>query len=500
MTAPPTATPDIEENWFSLIQAIKAGTVIPVIGPDLLEIEVSNASGEVGSKTLDLLIAEELSRRYGLPLAGKRQKAWVLHEYVAALISSRPLNSDKIRRSVASALASVTGACAIPLPLQQLAAIENFAVFVSLNCDDLLLRALQGVDARAESFAYGIRSDSNGSPVDIPPKAAGTISYQLLGSARNPLDFAIHEGDVLEYLFRLQSEQARRVPNILGALRASHLLLIGCRLPDGAGRSLLRLVNNESLQSKSTVEFMAEHEGDPALTTFIARFSPNSLVFPGRAGDFVAELDRRRQATPRPGKAASRGAFTLKAAAATTGPLVFVSYASENSLAARAIAERLLTLGAGNVWLDKKKLRGGDDWSTRIDEAIAECDYFLPLLSSEADRRREGVFWEEWDSALSRGAPGGGRLPAAHPHRSRSRQSYRLSTHRQGTGHRALLQATSAQRPGRRVRRQRRGRPRQPLHGFPGNLSNGRAENRQGEPLALARPVHRKRRRILQRP
>ncbi|MBL8373997.1 toll/interleukin-1 receptor domain-containing protein [Accumulibacter sp.] len=97
-----------------------------------------------------------------------------------------------------------------------------------------------------------------------------------------------------------------------------------------------------------------------------------------------------------------RGASAARPAAAADGPLVFVSYARENSAAARAIADRLLELGAGDVWLDKKKLRGGDDWSTRIDQAIAECDYFLPLLSSEADQRREGVFWEEWASALRR--------------------------------------------------------------------------------------------------
>lgn len=400
MTA--TATPDIEDNWFSLIEEIKAGTVIPVIGPDLVEIEVSDASGAVHSERLDVLIAEDLSQRYGLPLAAQRDQAWVLHEYVASLMSSLQINPDRIRRSVASALARLTSTSAIPLPLQQLAAIDDLSVFVSLSCDDLLLRALQAVDARAEAFAYGIRSDTNGREVDIPATPAGKISYQLLGSAENRLDFAIHEGDVLEYLFRLQSEQARRVRNILGSLRASNLLLIGCSLPDWAGRSLLRLANNDSLQTKSTLEFLAENDGDPTLTTFITRFSPNSLVFPGSASDFVAELSRRWQATPRPGKAAPRGASAARPAAAADGPLVFVSYASENSAAARTIANRLLELGAGDVWLDKKELRGGDDWSTRIDQAIAECDYFLPLLSSEADQRREGVFWEEWASALSR--------------------------------------------------------------------------------------------------
>lgn len=86
----------------------------------------------------------------------------------------------------------------------------------------------------------------------------------------------------------------------------------------------------------------------------------------------------------------------------TDGPQIFISYASQNADAARAVADRLLQLGADDVWLDKKKLRGGDDWSSQLDQAIAGCDYFLPLLSSEADQRREGVFWDEWGSALER--------------------------------------------------------------------------------------------------
>jgi len=237
--------------------------------------------------------------------------------------------------------------------------------------------------------------------VDLPDRWAGKISYQLLGSAANLLDFAIHEGDVLEYLHRLQSEHARRVRNLLAALRDGHLLLIDCRLPDWAGRSLLRLMNNESLQSKATLEIMADSAGDPRLCAFISRFSPNSLLFPGRASEFVAELSRRWQ-TARAGQPAARHAAVAKPAGSAYGPQVFVSYASQNATQARAIAERLLELGAGDVWLDKKKLRGGDDWSSRIEQAIEKCDYFLPLLSQAADARREGVFWEEWASALRR--------------------------------------------------------------------------------------------------
>jgi hypothetical protein len=73
-----------------------------------------------------------------------------------------------------------------------------------------------------------------------------------------------------------------------------------------------------------------------------------------------------------------------------------------NSGAARCLADALQTVGFSDIWLDRKKFIAGDDWSLRIDEAINGCDFFFPLLSREADVRREGVYWEEWDKALSR--------------------------------------------------------------------------------------------------
>ena len=81
---------------------------------------------------------------------------------------------------------------------------------------------------------------------------------------------------------------------------------------------------------------------------------------------------------------------------------MFVSYASEDVEAARRLAQSLAALGFADVWLDKRKLIAGDDWSDHIDEAIEHCDFFMPVLSRQADQRREGVFWEEWRKAVTR--------------------------------------------------------------------------------------------------
>lgn len=389
---------DLEDNWFCLLEELGKGTVIPIIGPELLELP----AGPEGDKALLYeRVARELDLRYSEQSGRQFSGPWSLHECVAALLATNQVKVEKLRRASANTLAMLTADCALPPALQELAAIDAFDLYISLTCDTLLFRSLKEKDALAESFAFGIRSDTNARPLDIPARPVGKIAYQLLGSAENLLDFAIHEGDVLEYLFRLQSEQTRGIKNLLGRLRTSNKLFIGCRLPDWFGRSLLRSISDESLLSKSTQEFMTDCEGDTSLSTFVSNFSPNSLVFPGKPAEFVQELARRwRMVHPTPGK--PTGTTKPHARPAAEGALVFISYASQNQDAARRMADRLLELGAGDVWLDKKKLRGGDDWSGKIEEAISGCDYFLPLLSAEADERREGVFWEEWGMALDR--------------------------------------------------------------------------------------------------
>jgi len=67
------------------------------------------------------------------------------------------------------------------------------------------------------------------------------------------------------------------VRDLLAALHDGHLLLIDCRLPDWAGRSLLRLVNNGPRQSKATLEFMADSAGDPRLNAFILKTALTSV-------------------------------------------------------------------------------------------------------------------------------------------------------------------------------------------------------------------------------
>ncbi len=87
---------------------------------------------------------------------------------------------------------------------------------------------------------------------------------------------------------------------------------------------------------------------------------------------------------------------------ATTPPAaVFLSYAREDSEAARRIADALRAFGV-EVWFDQAELHGGDAWDAKIRKQIRECALFVPMISATTEARREGYFRREWKLAVER--------------------------------------------------------------------------------------------------
>lgn len=82
-------------------------------------------------------------------------------------------------------------------------------------------------------------------------------------------------------------------------------------------------------------------------------------------------------------------------------PTLFLSYASEDRAAARRLRDTLAAAGI-EVWYDENELTGGDAWDAKIRRQIRECDYFMPLISANTERRKEGYFRREWRLATER--------------------------------------------------------------------------------------------------
>ncbi len=85
----------------------------------------------------------------------------------------------------------------------------------------------------------------------------------------------------------------------------------------------------------------------------------------------------------------------------STRPTVFLSYASADRDAARQLRDALPGYGL-DVWYDESDLGGGDAWDQKIRRQIRDCDFFMPLISAQTERRHEGYFRREWRLAVER--------------------------------------------------------------------------------------------------
>ena len=80
---------------------------------------------------------------------------------------------------------------------------------------------------------------------------------------------------------------------------------------------------------------------------------------------------------------------------------VFLSYASQDAVAARRLCDALRAAGV-EVWFDQSELRGGDSWDRQIRERIHDCRLFIAVISANTEARDEGYFRREWKLAVDR--------------------------------------------------------------------------------------------------
>jgi len=387
----------------SLREAIRLRQVVPVIGPDVLTVAITDAAGQERVAPFYRLVAEHLLRQFELSvtLLDAPTPTWDLHRATQAVMAHTGQSAARLRRSVAVAMREVAAQARPAGALMALAQLSCFDLVVCLTPDDWLDQAYKKAQPSTQVVlrSYTPKADTSQTDQDVPLAQGGQLRvFQLLGRTDAATQFAIHEEDALEYLYRFREDGERRCKTLMTALRGNDLLFLGCSLPDWMGRGLMRLFNDERLAAtERTMEFFCATARDGRFSQFLDRFSSQSTVFPWSPEEFIDQIavwgtgQSATSATPVPPRLASQN-----------GPSVFVSYASEDTAAARRFADALQQIGFGDVWLDKKRLIAGDDWSARIDQAIAQCDFFMPLLSTQADLRREGVYWDEWRQALAR--------------------------------------------------------------------------------------------------
>ncbi len=397
---PPLSGAVLDENaWEDLLSFIEDRRVIPIVGPELLMVNV-----EGRPRLLYDWVAERLAQKLTVDVR-ELPPHYNLNDVVCLFLANRGRREEayvRLRGILKDAEFEP------PLALRQLAAISDFDLFVSTTFDGLLETAINherfGGVASTEVIAYTPNRVS-----DLPAereRLTRPVVYQLFGKLSASPSYVISDEDLLEYLCALQSEHLAP-ERLFHELEHNHLLVIGSSLTNWVARLFLRMAKRQRLSAPRDVgEVLADDHTleDERLVRFLHQVSMHTRIYRG-AERFVAELSERWQARRAParsgaGNGAGPARFLLPAREMPDNA-VFISYAREDLPAVQRIKAGLEAVGV-TPWFDLDQLEVGDDFDRKIQRNIGRCSYFIPVISANTQRRLEAYFRREWNYALDR--------------------------------------------------------------------------------------------------
>ena len=386
-----------DDAWEDLLDFIEERRVIPIIGPELLQVDT-----EAGPRLLYEWVADKLAVKLGVDTS-QLARPFTLNDVVCWFLASRGRREEAYTR-----LRGIfrDAAFAPPLALRQLAQITDFDLFVTTTFDPLLEQAVNlerfGGAQSTEVLAYAPNR-----VVDLPSereRLTRPVVYHLLGRLSASPTYVISDEDMLEFICALQSEHLTP-EKLFHELEHNHLLFIGSSFTNWLARLFLRMAKRHRLSDPRDVgEVLADNHsvGDARLMNFLQQVSVRTRVYSG-GSKFVDELHRRWTTRRERGEVIdlARPARYLPPEREMPENAVFISYAREDLAAVQRLKAGLDAAGI-RTWFDLDRLEGGDDYDRKIRRNIARCSYFVPVISATTERRLEGYFRREWSYALDR--------------------------------------------------------------------------------------------------
>ena len=384
-----------EDLWQRLLDHIEDGVVVPIVGQELLTIDVAGQPVPFYEH-----LARRLAERFGIALPSPLPRAqlnWVASRFLETGADPQP---ERIYSELQRIVKDL-GTLSPPEPLRKLASIRPFRIFVSTTLDSMLADAINterfGGNPSTEIVSY-----SPNNPADLSPdseQSQRTIVYQLLGRASSMQDYVVTEEDALEFVHNLLFHA--RPKRIFSHIQKRNLLILGCSFPTWIVRFFIRASRESRLllaRGKMDVVVDSGTREDLALVRFLQGYKTRTEVFDtGTAIEFVDELHRRwtERMPERPGPPPDTAPRVFVKEGA-----IFLSYASEDRALVQEICGTLEKAGM-DVWFDRHDLEPGDDFARKIRMTIEGCSLFVPILSRSCLKRNRRFLQLEWDHATT---------------------------------------------------------------------------------------------------
>ena len=392
-----------ERNWNLLLEAINSGSVVPILGNEIFQID-TNGKKEL----LEEFIIQKLAKKFDLPY-----EAGMGYSSINDKIEDMNFQSLRFRRTgditdIYYEINSIFRSIQFSelLLLKKILSIGKFPLILTTSFNPIIEDILFEVSENTKVYSYN-RSMKSDIPNNI--SAETPALYYLFGRlSKMKNSFMVTEDDLLDYLHCWHNDDTRP-KNLVKYLENKFLLVIGCDYPNWLFRFLWYSIRSFSLSAVNyeTQGLVANNtlKKDYELMKFLSRvqthvYEDSSLFIDKlleRWGAYKNEIKDEYENKNEEETSDSDESIKIDVNKAID---IFISYAHEDYATASEL-RRLLTENGASVWLDKRALSPSEDYRSEIKVMIQKAKRFMPVLSSNTMKEESRFFRREWTWALS---------------------------------------------------------------------------------------------------
>lgn len=379
-----------EKQWDILFEQVVRGNVIPVIGPDFVQ---------VGNKTSMQFLIDVVSHFCQI---GEGQ----FHTFSQLVNDSRYQYSEINQYSdIYSSLADLIGDnpnyfCQLEenALLYRFLQIPYFTFVITTTFDPIvenLMRKIHGDRLRVMCFRNDAsRNDdlSNGEDMRRP-----TLFYMFGKADRKEHSYVVTDEDLLSFSqtwLRPNDSGCKVKPSMISNLLANrYLLVVGQDYQDWLFRFFWYAIKNENFGKKKS-GMLTLKQDDRALVDFLSRGNAFTRIEPNQekfVDKLIAGIEKYE-----------RDNDVDRDFVPQDGTDIFISYSRGDNDIVETLYNTLTSKGL-NVWYDHESLHKGLDFMKQIENAIKNSTFFVPVLTPTIleQAHEEHPYRREWLYAVN---------------------------------------------------------------------------------------------------
>ena len=382
-----------EDNWYSLVSVLSAGTCILMLGP-------AAVTGRLGGEQLPVHVGMAKYIKQRLPaelrdrLGSRFERLDPWKPATVAQVVLRETDPGQIKRWVGEFHNEFE---CDENPILDLASL-GFEIVLNTSPDMTVFELFSRVKPGAQAAYY----DRTGKNPGMLPDASQDhpVVYQLYGTLDNPRSMILSDSDRLDFIVNVARGSPALPVNLTSALHDTDhsFLFLGFDLSDWHFRVLLHILSDNATRNYSSFAYELKSAPVDLDTRDFYRTSHRVHFFAGDLAMFCAELRDRYESE----HATGGDVVPMAPALSAEAPVVFICHAHEDAEIALQIAADLRAVGIG-AWLDKDSLRGGADWNDTLERVLKDEVQYVAVLQSAAMLHKDvGYVNKEINIALDR--------------------------------------------------------------------------------------------------